>query len=105
MAGGVDLAGLLVDAEGDDGVGVLIGGQHLGAGGADGGILRGPANGGLIIEAREASRSLVGVKSIDIPPPVEDSGRPAWHCSVSPAAAIALGFLTQPPSPVDWIST
>ena len=36
LAGGVEVAGLGVDAEGDDGAGVLVGGEEPGSRGVDG---------------------------------------------------------------------
>ena len=71
MAGGVEVAGLVVDAEGDDGVGVLVGGQEPGAGGVDGEVARGLALGGLVAKAGEAAGGLVdgehvGINIIDL---------------------------------------
>ncbi len=59
MAGGVEVAGLGVDAEGDDGVGVLVGGEEPVARGVDGEVAGGLTPGGFVGKAGEAAGGLV----------------------------------------------
>ena len=54
-----------VDAEGDDGVGVLVGGEEPVARGVDGEVARGLAPGGFVAEAGEAAGGLVDGKHGD----------------------------------------